>query len=108
MVFSDAEEIEADLIGQRTLLDNLTKRFGLRQLSSMFINSDISKRVEPQFEAPAARVWRGGVEFDGLRHLGALSLGMMAAPSQASLRAEDTRNKLYTLSSCAPAASLTG
>ena len=32
MVFADAEEIEADLIGERALLDDVAERLGLSQL----------------------------------------------------------------------------
>ena len=65
VVFSDAEEIEPDLIGERALLDDVTQRFGLRQLFSIVIDGDIAKRVETQFNR--------------LRHLGALSLEVRLA-----------------------------
>ena len=58
-MFADTEEIEANLIGERPLLDHVAEGIGLRQLFPVLINSDISKRVEPQFNC--------------LRHLGALS-----------------------------------
>ncbi len=64
MMFANAEEIEPDLIGERALLDDVTERCGLRQLLPMVIDSDISKRVETQFNR--------------LRHLGALSLEVEA------------------------------
>ena len=76
MMFAHAEEIEADLIRECALLDDLPKRFGLRQLFSVLVNGYVSERVETHFGAPTAWTLRGGVDFNRLRHLGALSLGV--------------------------------
>ena len=59
-MLADAEEIEADLVGERALFDHMAEGIGLRQLFPILINGDISKRVE--------------THFNRLRHLGAVSL----------------------------------
>ena len=74
MMLSHAEEIEPDLIGQRALFDDVPERLGLRQLCALVIDRDVSKRVETEFGISAARVQRGRVVFNRLRHLGAVSL----------------------------------
>ena len=74
------------MIGQRALFDDVPQCVGLRQLFSIVINGDISKRVETQFS----------------RHLSALSLEMKAARSEALLAIGGREDKLYTLSPCPP------
>src|SRR5687768_18591128 len=49
MVFSDADEVEADLIGQRTLVDHVTKDFRLGQWLSVGIDGHVAERIESQF-----------------------------------------------------------
>ena len=87
MVLSDAEEIESDLIGERALVDDLTKGVCLSQLFPFLINGDISKRIK--------------THFNRLRHLGALSLEVKAEGSTGLLGiGRSEANKLYTLFGC--------
>ena len=49
MVLSDADEIEAHLIGERTFVDHVAKDFRLCQWLSIGIDGHVSKCIETQF-----------------------------------------------------------
>jgi hypothetical protein len=50
MVLSDAEEVDADLVGQDTLLDDVPDRLGVRERVVVGVVGDIAERVEPEDE----------------------------------------------------------
>ena len=65
MVLADADEVDAELIGEDGLLDDVAENGGLRQPLSAVVHGDIAEGVEAQFngaccaEALRRRVWHG-------------------------------------------------
>ena len=50
MVLADAEEVQADLVGQHTLLDDVADDLGVRRRGAVARRGDVSESVHPEFQ----------------------------------------------------------
>ena len=50
VVLADAEEVDADLVGEDALLDDVADRLGVRQRAAVGVVGDVAERVEPEDE----------------------------------------------------------
>ena len=53
MVFAEADEVDPDLVGQRSLRHDFAQHLRVRQRPTVAVNRDISERIQTQFD----RVW---------------------------------------------------
>ena len=50
MVFTDPEEVDADLVGENALLDEVPDRLRVRQRAAVGVVGDVAERIEPEDE----------------------------------------------------------
>ena len=52
MVLADAEEVDAELVGQHRLLDDVADHLRLRQQRPVGVHGDVAERVQPELQFP--------------------------------------------------------
>ena len=62
VVFTDPDEVDADLVGEDALLDEVPDRLRMRQRTVVLVVGDVAERVEPEDER---EWWRGHVDLSG-------------------------------------------
>ena len=60
VVFADAEEVDADLVGQDALLDDVADRLRVRQRAVVGVVGDVAERVEAEDERELRRLRSAG------------------------------------------------
>jgi len=58
VVFADADEVDADLVGEDALLDDAPNRFSVREWTLVLVVDEVAERVEADDEGEAVRLTR--------------------------------------------------
>ena len=59
MVFADAYEVDADLIGENAFLDNVAQDLGLRQQLAALVHCHVAERVQSHLDHSGGILWHG-------------------------------------------------